>query len=120
MDKMQDLIQTYENHQFSSGPTTGLDYETFEERYKKILKDIANNIQAQLIDFNGGHYGFSAFMEKDGKFAYISISDVRSFKNEWKDDILVRTAENDRDFSGGRNTFTNLHKLESRLDKILS
>ena len=90
-----------------------------ETEHHKILLDIASNIGANLVSFNKNHYTFSAFMEKGGKFAYISISDVRHFKNEWKDNILVRSAEHERDFSGGRNTFTNLLKLENRLDKVL-
>lgn len=119
MSKIERLIKNYSNLTFSSGSETGADYKTFEKKYKSILKDIADNIGASLIRFSKNHYTFSAFMERDGRLAYISISDVRYFNNEWKDNILVRSAENERDFSGGINGYTTLEKLEDRLDNIL-
>lgn len=119
MSKIDKLIKDYSGHTFSSGGETGSDYKTFEKKYKNILKEIADNINANLIDFSKNHYTFSAFIERDDSFAYISISDVRHFNNEWKDNILVRTAKYANDFSGGQNSFTNLKKLEQKIDNTL-
>lgn len=119
MDKLNRLMSEYQNHQFTGGGQTGNDYLQFESDFKQLLKGFAKDIDAQLITFNSGHYSFSAFIERKGKFAYIAISDVRHFKNDWRDAILVRTAKSEKDFSGGHNTFSPLTNLEASIDKTL-
>lgn len=42
---------------------------------------------------------------------YFRISDVRFFKNEWIDEILVRAAYNEKDYKGGRNNFCRLEDI---------
>ena len=119
MSKIDKLIADYADYIFSSGGETGTDYKTFENKYRNILKEIANNIDAKLISFSKNHYTFSAFMERNGNFAYISISDVRNCSNSWRYDILIRRAEHAKDFKGGWNTFTTINTLENSLDQIL-
>lgn len=119
MKKINKLISEYSNHTFSSGGTTGPDYKSFERKYRNILKEVAGNIGAELISFSKNHYSFSAFIKKEEKFVYISISDVRHFPNEWQNNILIRTATNEKDYSGGFNQYTTLENLESKLEKML-
>lgn len=120
MKKIDKLIKDYDGYVFSSGGSTGTDYKSFQTKYKNILKEIASNIGGELVSFNKNHYEFSAFVEKSGKFAYISISDVRHFSNEWSNRILVRTAKDKKDFSGGMNQYAKLRELEDKLEKVLS
>ena len=39
---------------------------------------------------------------------YMSISDVRYFPCEWVENILIRTMQHDKDWSGGTNHYTDL------------
>lgn len=118
MKKIDNLIKNYKNHQFSSGSSTGSDYKSFETKYRNILKEICKNINVELVKFSKNHYSFSAFMKRDNNYVYLSISDVRG-NNSWKDHILIRTAENDKDYTGGPNQYTILKNLSSKIDEML-
>ena len=45
--------------------------------------------------------------DKD-RYIYMSISDVRYFPCEWVENILIRTMQHDKDWSGGTNHYTDL------------
>lgn len=51
---------------------------------------------------------------------YVSISDVRYFKNEWYKHILIRKAQNEVDYRGGFNNFTTLNELEGKIAQMLN
>lgn len=52
------------------------------------------------------------------QFYYISISDVRYWKNEWADYILYRTMEHEKDWTGGSNQYSSLNDLSENLIKL--
>lgn len=56
---------------------------------------------------------------KNPKYAYFSISDVRHFKNEWYDNILLRSAKRLDDFTGGANGFTTLENFGKDAKRIM-
>ena len=119
MNKMERLVRDFGTHEFSSGSTAGKDYRSFQTKYKNMLKEIIGQIGGELIKFNKNHYCFSAFVKRGSRYAYLSVSDVRFFPNAWKRNILVRTAKNEKDFSGGSNNYTSLEQLGGKLNKIL-
>ena len=71
----------------------------------------------ELYSFCKNHYEFSAVVKsnKTNQFYYISISDVRYWKNEWANHILYRTMEHDKDWTGGSNRYSTLKELEENL-----
>lgn len=89
------------------------DYKQFEKDYKGYLKTILKEIDGSLVSFNRNYYYFSCFVSCNGKFAYISISDVRYFKKDWYNNILVRSATNENDYKGGSNCYANLENLKT-------
>jgi len=93
----------WRNHEFESSSSTTEEFKSFSRDIKKYLKE--KMVGYNLVNYNRGHFYFSAFFEKDEKFIYISSSDVRHFKDEWLNNLLVRTAENEKDYTGGRNDF---------------
>ena len=95
------------------------DYISFERKYINFIKRVCKAHNYELAKFSPNHYEFSCFVKGNNKFAYISISDVRYFKNEWFNNILIRTAEHDRDYHGGFNQHTRLPELESKLVNML-
>lgn len=120
MKKLERRINKFKNDYsgfvFSSGGTTGKDYISFQTKYRNILKAAANVTGWNLHSFSKNHYCFTAVFEKDGEFRYFSISDVRFFENKWKDSILVRTMEHEKDWRGGSNGYIALDGLVDYLN----
>jgi len=114
----QDL-KDFERWEFSTGGTTGEDFNLFARLFKKYIK---NNLplNAELISFSKGHYILSGFIKKKDRFIYFSISDVRCFKNEWLEHILIRTAQHDKDYTGGRNCFTTLKDFRVKVEQLFN
>lgn len=115
--KIESFISKWEPHIFSSGSYPGEDYLDFQREYRRLLRNIAGNAGSKLKTFNKNHYCFSAVLEDNetGVLAYISISDVRSFRNEWHKSILYRRMAHANDWTGGRNNYTTLGNLYNSL-----
>ena len=112
-------LRPFVDYHFSSGGITGDDYISFQRKYKNYLSKILP-AGAVIHKWNKNHYDFSAVIERNGKFAYISISDVRYCPNEWFTNILVRTMAHDKDWKGGTNQYACLFNLTEKLDKLLA
>lgn len=104
--------------QFSTGCDTGMDYRKFERAAKKSLSQILTKSGAVLCTFNGSHYEFSAVATKDGKYAYISISDVRFFPDEWYHHVLVRTMKHEKDWRGGTNMYCSWEEIGQLVSQL--
>lgn len=94
-------------------------YKDFFSIGKKMLKQICANHGWQLVSFNKNYFYFSAFIKnvENGKYCYVSTSDIRT-RNPLQS-ILVRTAEHEKDFRGGGNSFANLDFLEHQIGLML-
>ena len=92
-------------------------YREFQKGYKQIINQICLMNNFNLCSFNGMHYCFSAVLynRQSDKYIYISIPDVRFFKNKWCSHILYRSMENETDYRGGENHYTDLLHLEKNL-----
>ena len=90
------FLNKWYNKEFENrGRETSPEYKNFQTNYKSVIKEICNDIGMNLYSFNKNHYEFSAVVKSNttNQFYYISISDVRYWKNEWADNILFRTME---------------------------
>ena len=100
------------------GGVTSPSYKTFEKKYRNYLKKVCKNHGWELVKFSPNHYCFSCFIKKDDKYVYMSVSDVRYFSKEWYNNILVRTAKSDHDYTGGSNNYTDLDGLEKNVKRL--
>lgn len=107
---------------------TSPEYRKFQSQYRNVLKDICTQIGFELHSFNKNHYSFSAVLQSQTteQYYYISISDVRYWKNEWANQILFRTMEHEKDWTGGSNRYStlqdlaeNLSSLDKKIERIL-
>ena len=89
------------------------DYKSFERKYRNFLSNKAKEVNGELVKFNPNHYEFSCFIKRNDKIVYIGIADVRHFKNEWYNHILIRTAQNEKDYHGGRNNYATMDNIGS-------
>ena len=109
-------LKRYEFYFAGTGSNTA-PFEVFAKDFKKFIEQ---NIPkgARLIEFSLNHYTISGFIEKDYRFVYFSISDVRGFKS-WYDNILIRIAKNERDYKGGGNRYTDLENFGEKVKELL-
>jgi hypothetical protein len=117
--QVPNTLTKFKAWEFSSGPVIDEDFRVFARLFKK---HVTQNLptEAVLVKFNSGHYYVSGFIERQGKYAYFSISDVRHFPNDWHNNILVRTAKSETDYSGGCNRYTTLDNFTRAIDNLLS
>jgi len=86
-----------------SGRDLGQDFKDFFRREKRRLTGIFKEKGCIDIQMNYGFYYFSGFFTSStGQAYYFSCSDVRHYPY---DTILIRTAKDYRDFSGGGNGY---------------
>lgn len=113
-------LQKYYGHIFDDyGGTTSPDYKEFESKYIRYLKRLCKKNEWTFIQANKNHYLFSAvILRNDGQHVYISISDVRYFRNSWHNNILVRTMAHAKDWHGGANYHYSLDELENGIAKV--
>lgn len=114
------LIRKWYNHEFSSGSYTWDDFNSFARSFKTAMKHVCHELGAELVSFSKGHYYVSGFIQRWSKFVYFSSSDVRYFPKEWADHLLIRTAENSRDFTGGANRYTDLSMFQENVSYLLT
>lgn len=111
-------LEKYLGYEFSSGCYTGEDYKKFERKYINYLKKICKENDWELVSIGKNHYEFSVFFKYLDKYVYMRISDVRYFPNEWYNHILVRTADNEKDYHGGWNQYTTLPNIVDKIKNI--
>jgi len=88
----------------------------FSLEAKKWLKDFCVNRRYTNFKFGIGHFYFSAFFKVREQWWYVSSGDLRwSFGT-----MLVRTANSDKDYTGGRNQSVYYNEnFEANLYKIV-
>lgn len=115
--KVPSKLKDFTKHEFSSGSTTGKDYKQFSRLFKNHLKKILP-AGIDIVTFSNNHYCFSGFLSDGKSFVYFSISDVRYFKNDWYNKILIRTAKHAKDYTGGQNYYTSLDNFVKSVAKV--
>ncbi|MEG2274195.1 MAG: hypothetical protein RSC44_02580 [Clostridia bacterium] len=120
MATLKDL-EKYLDYEFSSGGDTGEDYKIFQNKYINYLRAICKQNGWELVNVGRNHYEFSAFFrDSESHYIYFSISDVRFWQNEWHNHILVRTAKSEKDYTGGRNCYTELPILHCAIKNMFN
>lgn len=108
-------LEDYTNYQFETSTTRTQEYMSFERKYKNHLKRILPE-DYSLHSFSGNHFCFSCVIKSNtNEFIYLSIPDVRYFPNEWKNHILIRQMEHEKDWTGKENFYTDLKSLPKDL-----
>lgn len=115
-----DELRKYLNYEFSSGPYTGEDYKTFQNKYINYLRRLCRENGWELVNVGRNHYCFSCFIKSaDEKYIYLSIDDVRGFRPEWYERVLIRIADHEKDYRGRGNNYTSLEDLQDNVTRLL-
>jgi len=108
----------WKNHRFQSSTLKTEEFLRFAREFKRAISyELPENM---TISFMVGHFYISGFFKNETtqKYAYFSISDVRFFQDSWVNDVLIRTAKDDKDYSGGKNQSVYLVNLVKRAKEI--
>ena len=84
---------------------------------RREMKKVAASIGAEMVEFSPSHFYFSAFFKKDGKFVYVNVGDVR-YESNWYDNVLIRSAKSEKDYTGGSNNFCSIDNLGDKMNNI--
>lgn len=111
-------VRGWLGYQFESSSVRTPEYAAFERDIKKELKKLMTGYE--LIDWLSGHFEFSSFFKslKTGRIVYISCSDVRFWPDEWFNNLLIRTAKDEKDYTGGSNDYASLPNLKDKADVL--
>lgn len=96
------------------------DCKAFYRAFKGYIKRLRPG--AELFGFKANHYDFSGFIKEGNKCLYISHSLDRYDNRVDFDDtgfhrgVLYRTANNEKDYTGGGNYFCSINQLADRID----
>lgn len=111
-------ITDWLGREFQSSATRTKEYSDFFRDLKKHIKSILPE-GSELVNFKPNHFDGSGFVKRGDKYVYISISDVRYFKDQWYNQMLIRTAKHDKDWTGGSNGYTDLPNFKKNVERLL-
>lgn len=99
------------------------EYNNFQTALLSEISKYAKAVDAAVVAESKGHYLTSCFIERNGKFVYISHSSDARMDGGVKielDSFLIRTARHAKDYTGGINQYCDMSQLQSMIDKLLS
>lgn len=107
------------DYPFTSSSVRTPEFKSFEKDFIEELKKQVGN-EFKPYGFGGSHFYVSGFLKnkKTGKIVYISVSDVRFFPNGWYEDVLIRTAKDEKDYTGGRNNSCNFYEIYEKAKEL--
>ena len=107
----------WKGNSFESSTYRTPEFMAFARMFRSYIREQARDNGLEVTNFSTGHFYCSGFLRNisTGKFAYFSISDVRYFPDSWIDDVLLRSADHEKDFTGGRNQRVNIQNIGQEL-----
>jgi len=103
MDELRKLVECGEEC-LGTGSRNTAEFKSFARKFNNRLKKQFSSIGGRDYKGSVGHFYISGFVDVQGETYYFSISDVRNGFGA-NTDILVRTAKDRKDFTGGANHF---------------
>jgi len=108
---------------FAPGEERELPRKYFSDFSRDFKKHIKNDLPKdyELAEYNKGYFYISGFVKNitNNKFVYFSVPDVRYDKNGWNDNILYRTAQHEKDYTGGSNQYCKLEELSKNIQNTM-
>lgn len=111
-------LESWREVEFESSTMKTPQFNAFTKDFFKELNKRVKAVNLTICrPYHIGHFEVSGFItdntDNTGRYIYFSCSDVRFFRNEWYDHILIRTAKDDHDYTGGWNHYTTFQMFAS-------
>lgn len=111
-------VKDYQSVEFESSCMRTPEYRSFERQCKKELIQMCREFGIHVQEFKPGHFEWSAVLEKDGKFVYVSLSDVRYW--DWYNIVLIRTMADETDWHGVTNNMCHFDKIGETAERLFN
>ncbi len=115
---MSKKLLAVKNHLFKGIEDTGCytseDFKKFAREFKSMINEQLQYVGGVEYKQNVGHYYISGFFKVDEQPYYISLSDVR-YCNPENINLLIRTAKDYKDFTGGTNHYIRFMDMEDNV-----
>ena len=123
--KLNTFIKKYDGKILEDdGCVNSREFIQFAKDFRSMLREICKEIGANLVKCQTGHYHIFGFVEADGKYVYFSYDEPRHARIDMAkgncDGILIRTAKDTKDYSGGRNCFCSFYNIKESLAKLIT
>ena len=112
------------------GSVVSPEYHSFQVAFFNAMRKIAKGIGAEVINPSYGHYDMSGFIKRGDKYVYFSYSHCgnrtqvllkdNSLYSGCSCPLLIRTAANEKDFSGGCNHYAAFEVCENMIESLLN
>ena len=112
-------IRAWLGYRFESSSGLTPEFALFARAYKKHITDLLGN-GFSLAAWSRGHFEASGFVKNKttGHLAYFSCPDVRVWLDQWYNNILVRTAKDEKDYTGCTNNYCTLDTLSEAITRL--
>lgn len=114
MKEIKDIVKTY-SARVENALTQDYDHEVPDKlrsvTYNHIITLMLKQMfpDCRIIPSKGGWCTASGFIKGENRTVYYSFSDYRY--SDWKQRILIRTAADEHDYTGGGNHYTNVERM---------
>ena len=104
-------------------------HENKSDAWTQFVRDTRSDLRSMLKGtgwklhvWKGNWFCASGFLynEEFDQWVYISISDVRHWQDAWFERLLIRTAEHEKDYTGGRNQYCNFYGIPEQLERMFA
>ncbi len=104
------------------------EFHSFQVSFFNALRKIAKTLGAELVKPSYGHYDMGGFIKKNDKYVYFNYS-VLGYRTKvmltndngfHHTPMYVRTAKNDRDYTGGYNNNCYFVDCEEIIERLLN
>ena len=128
MKKIQKFVKDWDGKPVEDWSTVeSPEFKKMFRALKATLKEICEEQNTELVKFSSSHYDGSGFIYKPAtnKYVYISLGQdalryrVNVTRKVNAGPILIRTAEDPKDFRGGNNNFCTLDELPEMILMLL-
>lgn len=115
------FLQKWQAPSFTSSTTVTPEFSAFARDFRTALRKSLISTW-ELIGFQRGHFYCSGFLrhQTTGQYLYSAISDVRFFPDHWATHLLVRTARNAADYTGGLNHYIDLMPISEAIQSLVA
>ena len=119
-NEQKEGIERWLGYTFESSSSLTPEFAEFRREIKRYIKKSLTDDLELIMPFGSLHFAFSGFIKNKitGRFVYFSCSDVRSWSDGWYNDLLIRTAENEKDYTGGSNNSCKLPELSKKAKEL--
>jgi len=108
------------------------EYKSFQTAFINAMKKIAASLGAEVVNASKGYYDISGFIKRGDKYVFFNYDSSLSLKGRTyivlKDGMncgchgamLVRSADNERDYRGHTNNFPSFERCELLIERLLA